>query len=196
MDLLFATTNKNKIKEIKGILSDCDINVLTLNDVGIDIEVEEDGTTFVENAKIKAIAYAREAGMPALADDSGLEVDYLDKAPGVYSSRFLGEDTSYDVKNQYIIERLKGVNGQDRSARFVCAMALAKPDGDAITAIGTIEGIIGESIAGTNGFGYDPIFFLPEYGKTTAELSPEEKNSISHRGNAMREMKEIMKDWL
>ena len=196
MDLLFATTNKNKIKEIKGILSDCDINVLTLNDVGIDIEVEEDGTTFVENAKIKALAYAREAGMPALADDSGLEVDYLDKAPGVYSSRFLGEDTSYDVKNQYIIERLKGVTGKDRSARFVCAMALAKPDGDAITAIGTIEGIISESIAGTNGFGYDPIFFLPEYGKTTAELSPEEKNSISHRGNAMRAMKEIMKDWL
>lgn len=196
MDLLFATTNKNKTIEVKKILEGCDINVLSLRDIGIDIDVVEDGSTFVENAIIKAKAYAKAAGIPALADDSGLEVDYLDKAPGVYSSRFLGEDTSYDIKNNYIIDKLAGVTGSDRSARFVCAMALAKPDGDFITTEGTIEGIIGDKIAGENGFGYDPIFFLPEYGKTTAELSPEEKNAISHRGNAMRAMREKMQGWL
>lgn len=195
MDLLFATTNKNKIIEIKEILGE-DVNVLSLKDVGIDIDVVEDGSTFVENASIKAKAYAAAAGIPAMADDSGLEVDYLDKAPGIYSARFLGEDTSYDIKNNYIIDKLAGVEGEARSARFVCAMALAKPNGDVLTTEGVIEGRIGYEIAGENGFGYDPIFFLPEYGKTTAELSPEEKNAISHRGRATRAMKELMADWL
>ena len=195
MDLLFATTNKNKIIEIKEILGE-DVNVLSLKDVGIDIDVVEDGSTFVENASIKAKAYAAAAGIPAMADDSGLEVDYLDKAPGIYSARFLGEDTSYDIKNNYIIDKLAGVEGEARSARFVCAMALAKPNGDVLTTEGVIEGRIGYEIAGENGFGYDPIFFLPEYGKTTAELSPEEKNAISHRGRATRAMKELMSDWL
>lgn len=195
MDLLFATTNKHKIIEIKEILGE-GVNVLSLKDLGIDIDVVEDGSTFVENATIKAKAYAAAAGIPAMADDSGLEVDYLDKAPGIYSARFLGEDTSYVIKNNYIIDKLAGVEGEARSARFVCAMALAKPNGDVLTTEGIIEGRIAHEIAGENGFGYDPIFFLPEYGKTTAELSPEEKNAISHRGRATRAMKELMADWL
>jgi XTP/dITP diphosphohydrolase len=124
-----------------------------------------------------------------LADDSGLEVDYLDKAPGIYSARFLGEDTSYDVKNRYIIDKLADAKDEERSARFVCAICCAKPDGTSFTTRGTIEGRIGYEIAGENGFGYDPIFYLPEYGKTTAELSPEQKNAISHRGRALTQMK-------
>ena len=128
-----------------------------------------------------------------LADDSGLEVDYMDKQPGIYSARWLGEDTSYDVKNQKIIENLQGVPDEKRTARFVCAVAAAFPDGRVITKRGTVEGIIGYEQRGENGFGYDPIFFLPEYGKTTAELDPMEKNKISHRGRALEQIKEELK---
>lgn len=187
--ILFATTNKNKIKEVKAILADSGWEILSLGDVGIDMDVVEDGKTFEENATIKATAYAKASGVMTLADDSGLEVDYLDKAPGIYSARFLGEDTSYDVKNRYIIDKLADAKDEERSARFVCAICCAKPDGTSFTTRGTIEGRIGYEIAGENGFGYDPIFYLPEYGKTTAELSPEQKNAISHRGRALTQMK-------
>ena len=153
-----------------------------------------DGKTFEENAIIKAEAIRKMTNCLVLADDSGLEVDYLDKAPGIYSARFMGEDTSYRIKNKAIIDKLAGVPDEKRTARFVCAIAAAFPDGKTITRRGTIEGIIGYEERGENGFGYDPIFFLPEYGKSTAELSPEEKNTISHRGNALRLIKEVINE--
>ena len=157
-------------------------------------DIVEDGKTFEENAIIKAEAIRKMTNCLVLADDSGLEVDYLDKAPGIYSARFMGEDTSYRIKNKAIIDKLAGVPDEKRTARFVCAIAAAFPDGKTITRRGTIEGIIGYEERGENGFGYDPIFFLPEYGKSTAELSPEEKNTISHRGNALRLIKEVINE--
>ncbi len=187
--LIFATGNENKMKEIRMILADCGYEILSMKEAGIDIDVEENGATFEENAVIKAEAISKACGELVLADDSGLEVDYLDKAPGVYSARFLGRDTSYDIKNQYIIDKLEGVPDEKRTARFVCAIAAAFPDGRTVVKRGTIEGIIGYEIKGENGFGYDPIFFLPEYGKTTAEISPEDKNEISHRGRALEMIK-------
>ena len=156
-------------------------------------DIVEDGKTFEENAVIKATAISKMAGCLVLADDSGLEVDYMDKMPGIMSARWMGEDTSYTVKNAKIIENLDGVPDEQRTARFVCAIAAAFPDGRVITKRGTIEGIIGYEERGENGFGYDPIFFLPEYGKTTAELSPEEKNKISHRGRALEQIKEELR---
>ncbi len=193
--ILFATTNKNKLREAEEILSEQGYEVISLKDVGVDIDVVEDGNTFEENAIIKAKAYSKAAGCPVLADDSGLEVDYLDKAPGIYSARFLGEDTPYEVKNKYIIEKLADAKASERSARFVCAVCVAMPDGKYVTAIGKVEGEIAYSPAGENGFGYDPIFFLPEYGKTTAELSPEKKNKISHRGNALRIIRDRLSEF-
>jgi len=190
--VLFATTNQGKMKEIKMILADLPVDVLSLKEVGIEVEIVEDGQTFEENAIIKAKKIMEMTGSITLADDSGLEVDYLDKAPGIYSARFLGEDTPYAVKNQYIIEKLNGAKKEQRTARFVCAIAAAFPDGKVLTRRGTMEGIIGYEEAGKNGFGYDPIFYLPEYACTSAELSPENKNEISHRGKALKSMKEIL----
>jgi XTP/dITP diphosphohydrolase len=164
-----------------------------MKEAGITADIVEDGKTFEENAQIKAKAISKLANCLVLADDSGLEVDYMDKQPGIYSARWMGEDTSYDIKNKKIIENLEGVPDEKRTARFVCAVAAAFPDGRVITKRGTIEGIIGYEQRGENGFGYDPIFFLPEYGKTTAELSPEEKNKISHRGRALEQIKEELK---
>ena len=161
--IIFATTNENKVREVKMMLEDFDIDLITMAEAGINKDIEETGTTFVDNALIKAQTIAELTGEIALADDSGLEVDYLDGAPGVYSARFLGEDTSYDIKNQYIIDKLEGVKGKDRSARFVCAMALAYPDGRYETCYGTIEGLIAFEQKGKNGFGYDPHFFITEY---------------------------------
>lgn len=188
--LIFATGNENKMKEIRMILGDLDYEILSMKEAGIDVDIVEDGKTFEENAKIKAKAISKIANCLVLADDSGLEVDYMDKMPGIMSARWMGEDTSYHVKNGKIIENLEGVPEEQRTARFVCAIAAAFPDGRVITKRGTIEGIIGYEERGENGFGYDPIFFLPEYGKTTAELSPEEKNQISHRGRALELIKE------
>ena len=161
-----------------------------LKEAGIDVDIVEDGKTFEENAIIKATAISKIANCVVLADDSGLEVDAMDKMPGIYSARYLGEDTPYSVKNQTIIDNLAGLSDEKRTARFVCAIAAAFPDGRVVTKRGTIEGIIGYEERGENGFGYDPIFFVPEYGKTTAELSPEEKNQISHRGKALEMIKE------
>lgn len=190
--LIFATGNENKMKEIRMILADCGYEILSMKQAGIDIDIVEDGTTFEENAIIKATAISKLAGCVVLADDSGLEVDAMDKAPGVYSARFMGEDTSYDIKNKAIIDKLEGLSGEDRSARFVCAIAAAFPDGRVEVKRGTIEGQIAYEPAGENGFGYDPIFYVPEFGKTTAELSPEEKNKVSHRGKALTMIKEVL----
>lgn len=191
--IIFATTNKNKVREVNMMMEGFDVELVPMTDMGIDVEIEETGTTFEENAIIKAKAICDMTGEIALADDSGLEVDYLDGAPGVYSSRFLGEDTPYEIKNDYIIEKLKDAKGKERSARFACAMAMVFPDGDIETCYGTIEGLIGYEQKGTNGFGYDPIVYVPEYEMTTGEMTPQLKNSISHRGKALEQMKEVMK---
>ena len=191
--IIFATTNKNKIREVNMMMEGFDVELIPMSEMGIDVDIEETGTTFEENAIIKAKAICDLTGEIALADDSGLEVDYLDGAPGVYSSRFLGEDTPYEIKNDYIIEKLKNAKGDERSARFACAMAMVFPDGDVETCYGTIEGLIGYEQKGSNGFGYDPIVYVPEYEMTTGEMAPELKNSISHRGKALEQMKEVMK---
>lgn len=187
--IIVATGNEGKMKEIRQILAGDDIECVSLKDEGLsDVEIIENGTTFEENAVIKAKTISELTGQMVIADDSGLEVDYMDKAPGIYSARYLGEDTSYTVKNNHIINELKDAVGDERSARFVCVMACVFPNGRIITTRGTIEGRIGYEEKGENGFGYDPIFYLPERGCTTAELSPEEKNKISHRGKALSEM--------
>lgn len=194
--IIFATGNENKMKEIRQIMADMDVEILSMKQAGISADIVEDGTTFEENAVIKAKAIAEMTKEIVLADDSGLEIDYLNKEPGVYSARYMGEDTSYHIKNQNLIERLKDAKDEERSARFVCAIAAAFPDGEVLTTIGTIEGRIGYEEKGENGFGYDPIFYVPEFGCTTAELSEEEKNKVSHRGNALRAMKEKLKQKL
>ena len=190
--VIFATSNEGKMKEVRSILEGLDVEVLSMKEAGVFVEVVEDGTTFEENAAIKATAIQKECGEIVLADDSGLEVDYLNKEPGIYSARYMGEDTSYRIKNKSLIDRLEGVEGEDRSARFVCAIAAAFPDGTVEITRGTIEGQIGYEEKGENGFGYDPIFYVPEYGCTTAELTLEQKNEASHRGKALRKMKEII----
>ena len=188
--IIFATGNEGKMKEVRMILEDLGLPVLSLKDAGITADVEENGTTFEENAQIKAKAIMEMTGALVLTDDSGLEVDALDKEPGIYSARYMGHDTSYHIKNQNIIDRLEGKVGEERSARFVCAIAAAFPDGRVLITRGTMEGQIGYEEKGENGFGYDPIFYLPEYQCYSAELSLEEKNKLSHRGKALRLMKE------
>lgn len=192
--VIFATGNQGKMKEIREILGDLDIELLSLKDAGIDADIVEDGKTFEENAQIKAKTICDLTGEIVLADDSGLEIDYLNKEPGIYSARYMGEDTSYHIKNSSLIERLNGVPDEKRTARFVCAVAAAFPDGRVKTVRGTMEGRIGYEEKGENGFGYDPIFYLPEYGCTSAELSMEEKNKISHRGKALRGIRESVKE--
>ncbi len=193
--IIFATGNKGKIKEIQMILADLGVEVITMKDAGIVIDIEENGSTYEENALIKAKAVAAHTGAIVMADDSGLEIDYLNNEPGIYSARYMGEDTSYTIKNANLIERLNGVPDEERTARFVCAIAAVMPDGKEITTRGIIEGRIGYEEKGSNGFGYDPIFYVPRFGKTTAELSEEEKNQVSHRGNALRLMKEELKKY-
>ena len=192
--MIFATTNQGKVREIKAILGDIGEDILSLKEAGITADIVEDGTTFEENAIIKAKAIMELTGQIVLADDSGLEVDAMNKEPGIYSARFMGEDTPYEEKNRAIIERLEGVEGDARSARFVCVIAAAFPDGEVITTRGTIEGVIAKEPAGTNGFGYDPIVYVPEYGMTTGQMEPEQKNAISHRGKALMVMKKILKE--
>ena len=197
--IVFATGNAGKMKEIRMILSDLmvqgePVDVLSMKEAGVETDIAENGNSFLENAMIKAKAVAactKEAIV--LADDSGLEIDYLNKEPGIYSARYMGEDTSYHVKNTHLIHRLSGVPDEKRTARFVCAIACVMPDGRMLSSEAAIEGRIGYEEKGTNGFGYDPIFMVPEYGKSTAELTEEEKNEISHRGKALRMMKEQLK---
>lgn len=193
--IIFATGNKEKMKEIRQIMEGSPVEVFSMKEAGYSCDVEENGTTFTENAIIKASAIAdevKENGEEAivLADDSGLEIDALNKEPGVYSARYMGEDTSYRIKNANLIERLEGVPVEKRTARFVCAIAAVLTDGTVYTVRETIEGYIGYEERGENGFGYDPIFMVPEFNCTTAELSMEQKNKISHRGKALAKMKE------
>lgn len=199
--IIFATGNEHKMAEIKMILKDVGMQVLSQREAGIKADVVEDGSTFEENALIKAEKIAKIArenpefrDAVILADDSGLEIDYLNKEPGIYSARYMGEDTSYEIKNRALLDRLAGVPYEKRTARFVCSIAAAFPDGTSRIVRGTMEGIIGHEIAGKNGFGYDPIFFLPEYGCTSAELSPEKKNELSHRGEGLRKMRVIIRE--
>ena len=197
--IIFATGNVGKMKEIRMILADLNINgepveILSMKEAGMDISIVEDGESFAENALIKAktvACAATELGESAivLADDSGLEIDYLNKEPGIYSARYLGEEASYHEKNTNLIQRLENVPEDKRTARFVCAIACVLPDGRTLTELATVEGRIGYEEKGENGFGYDPIFIVPEYQKSTAELTEEEKNKISHRGKALCAMK-------
>ena len=188
--IIFSTGNVGKMKEIREIMKDTDYEVVSMKEANVSPDIVEDGQTFEENALIKARAVCAASGLPALADDSGLEVDYLNKAPGIYSARFLGEDTSYEIKNKYILDKLSGVAENERTARFVCAIAAVFPDGREETRTATIEGRIAYESAGENGFGYDPIFYVPEFSATTAQLTMEQKNQVSHRAKALTAIKE------
>ncbi len=192
MRIVFATGNEGKMREIRDILAGMEAEIVSMKEAGLSTDVEETGTTFEENAVIKAKAIAELTDDIVLADDSGLEVDYLNKEPGIYSARYLGEDTSYDIKNRAILDRLEGVPKEKRSARFVCAIAAVLPNKEVLVARETIEGYIGFEIAGCHGFGYDPIFYVDEFGCSTAELTEEEKNVISHRGKALRVMRNML----
>jgi XTP/dITP diphosphohydrolase len=191
--IIFATSNEGKMKEIRMILKDIDYTVISMKEAGLKVDIIEDGKTFEENAIIKAKTIMELTGEIVMADDSGLEVDAMNKEPGIYSARFLGENTSYEVKNQYIIDKLAGKSLNERSARFVCAIACVFPNGEIVTKSATIEGYIGFEPKGDNGFGYDPIFWLPEYNCSTAQLTEVQKNKISHRGKALEKMKEELR---
>lgn len=215
--IIFATGNKDKMREIREIMADCDVEVYSMKEAGINVDIVEDGDTFEANSTIKAKAISdyiagkgladeqkddnwkaiseKYSGAIVLADDSGLEIDYLNKEPGVYSARYMGEDTSYDIKNQNLIDRLDGVEKEQRTARFVCAIAAVLPDGEVLISRETMEGYIGWEIAGENGFGYDPIFYLDEFGCSSAALSREQKNAISHRGKALAGIKRKLKNY-
>ena len=193
--LLLATTNRHKLEEYSAIFSDIRFELLSLYDVRLDINVEETGTTFAENAILKAQTYAQATGMLSLADDSGLEIDALGGAPGVYSARFAGVNTSYEERFRLIEQQLQGLPMEQRTARFRCSIALAEPSGYYCVVEGVIEGQIAESPRGDHGFGYDPIFLVPELGKTTAELTPDQKNRISHRGRAAQKARILLANW-
>lgn len=192
--IIFASNNEGKIREVKEIMKDSGREIISLKEAGIHVDIEENGTTFEENALIKCRAIHELTGAMVMADDSGLEIDYLNKEPGVYSARYLGHDTPYDVKNQIILDRVKEAKGQERSTRYVAAIGAVTADGQEFTVIGTVEGLIADEPAGNGGFGYDPIFWVPEYGKTMAELTPDEKNAISHRGKALRAIREVLEE--
>lgn len=191
--IIFATGNAGKMREIRLILGDLGCEILSMKEAGADPEIVENGTSFAENAEIKARAVWNCTGDIVLADDSGLVVDYIGGEPGIYSARYMGEDTSYEIKNQNIIDRLQGAVGAERAARFVCNIAAVLPDGQVIHTEAAMEGVIAMKPAGSGGFGYDPILMIPEYGVTSAELTIEQKNRISHRGKALEAMKEALR---
>lgn len=191
--IIFATGNAGKMREVRMILGDLGCEVLSMKEAGADPEIIENGTTFAENAEIKARAVWACTGDIVLADDSGLVVDYIGGEPGIYSARYMGEDTSYDIKNQNIIDRIADAKGGERAARFVCAIAGVLPDGRVVHTEATMEGQIAYEPAGCGGFGYDPILYIPEFDKTSAELTIEQKNAISHRGKALEAMKAVLK---
>ena len=193
--IVFATGNAGKMKEIKMILGDLGMPVVSMKEAGIEADIVEDGTSFAENAQIKASAVFEKCHDIVLADDSGLEIDYLNKEPGIYSARYMGEDTSYEIKNRNIIDRLADAKGQERSARFVCNIAAVLPDGRVLHTEAAMEGQIAMKPAGCGGFGYDPILYLPEFGMTSAEITLEQKNQISHRGKALEAMKQELKHY-
>ena len=194
--IIFATGNQGKMREIRAILEDMKWDVVSMKEAGIDPEIEENGASFTENAVIKAQTVAdnladekKARECVILADDSGLVIDCLNGEPGIYSARYLGEETPFSEKSADLLRRMKDVPEEERSAKFVCAIAAVFPDGEVITTEGTVEGRIGYELKGENGFGYDPIFYLPEYGRTAAELTDDEKNQISHRSRALELMK-------
>lgn len=198
--IILATGNEGKMRETRAIMKDSEVEIISMKEAGLDLDIEENGTTFEDNAVIKARAVAnalaaqgKEQTCVVMADDSGLEIDCLNGEPGVYSARYLGEETPFDLKSRDILRRMADVPEEERGARFVCAIAAIFPDGEAVTTSGIVEGRIGYELRGDNGFGYDPIFYLPEYGRTAAELSDEEKNQISHRSRALGLMKEELK---
>lgn len=195
--IIFATGNQDKMREIREIMADMDVEILSMRDAGVKTDIVEDGTTFEENALIKAHSVAE--ALPAehkdaivLADDSGLEIDYLNKEPGIYSARYMGEDTSYTIKNRALLDRMEGVEKEKRTARFVCAIGAVLPNGEELVTRQTMEGYIGWEPDGENGFGYDPIFYLDKFGCSSAALSREQKNAISHRGKGLRAMKKML----
>lgn len=190
--IVFATSNEGKMREIREIMKDLGCEVVSLKEAGVQVDIVEDGDTFEANAVIKAKTVWEQTGGIVLADDSGLEIDALNGEPGVYSARYMGEHTSYEIKNWNLIHRLNGVPEEKRTARFVAAIAAVLPDGRVVTTRGTMEGVIAHEPAGAGGFGYDPILMLTEYGKTSAELTMEQKNAISHRGKGLRAMKEVL----
>lgn len=192
-EIIFATGNAGKAREVAMMFADMDVCVKTLKEAGIYADIIEDGQTFMENARIKAQTIAKLTDKIVLADDSGLVIDYLNGEPGIYSARYLGEDTPYDVKNAHILKLMENVPKEERTARFVCAMAAVMPDGEVVETEGVMEGIIGYKIEGENGFGYDPVFYLPEFEASSAQITPEEKNAVSHRGKALRLMQEELR---
>ena len=191
--IVFATGNAGKMREIRMILDDLGCEVVSMKEAGADPEIIEDGKSFAENAEIKARAVWECTGDIVLADDSGLVVDYIGGEPGIYSARYMGEDTSYEIKNRNIIDRLAEAKGEERAARFLCDIAAVLPDGRVLHTEAAMEGLIAYEPAGKEGFGYDPILYIPEFGKTSAELTIEQKNQISHRGKALEAMKEVLK---
>ena len=192
--LILATSNKDKAREIAEILSDTPFVVTTMKEEGYDPDIVEDGKTFEENALIKArTVQALAEGAYVMADDSGLCIDALDGAPGIYSARFCGENSTYPEKFVKIFEMLKDVPEEKRTAKFVCSIAVVRPDGSEFTVRGEVCGVLHEKPMGDGGFGYDPIFYVPEFGMTTAQMTKEQKNSISHRGKASRAMAEMLK---
>lgn len=195
MDIVVGTSNKGKLKEIKEIMKDTEYKVFSLDDLNLNVNIEEDGQTYEENALKKAKEICKLANKIVLADDSGLEIDFLDKKPGIYSSRFLGEDTPYNIKNRKILEMLKDVDWNNRTARFVCCIACYFPSGDSFCVKDTLEGYISLEAKGENGFGYDPIFYLESIDKNLAQISKEEKSKISHRYKALLKMKDKLKSY-
>ena len=185
---IVATRNNGKLQEIREILADFDYEVLSVEEAGINKEIEENGTTFEENALIKAHDIWQMTGETVMADDSGLEVEYLNGAPGIYSSRFAGDGATDNDRNKKLLELLEGVPFEKRKARFVCAIAVIHPDESNFIVRGTCEGYIALKPEGINGFGYDPLFYMPEFGMTTAQMKPEQKHNISHRGKALQKM--------
>ena len=193
MKIICATSNKDKLREIREIFSDFDCEIVSMKEAGVSMDVEESGDTFLENAYIKAKAVWDITGGVVFSDDSGLEVDYLNKAPGVYSARFMGTDTSYEIKNKKIIQLLEEAKGRERSARYKAAICCILEDGSVIEIEESMEGEIAHSPSGSEGFGYDPIFYVKEFSRTAAQLSREEKNKISHRGKALRVLKDKLR---
>ena len=193
MELVLASKNPKKLIELNAILSQLGIRVCSEADVGVDVDVEETGTTFEENSLLKADAVMKASGMPAIADDSGLCVDALQGAPGVYSARYAGEACDTAANNALLLKNLQGIS--DRRGAFHCAICVCFPDGSELTAEGRCDGVITESPRGENGFGYDPLFYVESYGKTFAELSADEKNAISHRSCALRELKQKLEEY-
>ena len=194
--LLIATANRGKVAEYEALLEGLDCSLVSLADVGITGSVEETGTTYDENARIKACAGAAGSGLVTLADDSGLEVDALEGAPGIYSARYAGDGASDGDRVAHLLEEMKGVPWSQRTARFVCVIALATPDGDVSLCRGECPGFIVEEPRGSEGFGYDPAFFLPELNRTVSELPAEVKNRVSHRGKAAVEARKVLRNFI